>query len=545
MIGEEIFKLRSKTSNKLTDINLNLLIIVSILFALSIPRTVNAAVFNISSGNVNALINAINQANNNGEDDTIKLKAGTYTLTSVDNDTDGDNGLPSITSKITVKGAGADTAIIERDANADPFRIFHVASTGILTLDSLSIIGGFAEFMNFEFESSGGGILNNGGTVNVTSSTIADNTVDFGDGGGISNLGGTVIITDSTVFGNGVLGFVLGGGGIFNFNGTVNINRSTISGNFVEASNGGGISNWFGTVEITNSFIADNFAEVGGGIDNGGTMIITNSTLSSNSAFSGGGIVTDGTVTIINSAITNNNAFLADGGGIRNQGMVDVINSTITNNFVEFGSGGGIVNFFDGTVKITNSTVVNNTVIEFGDGGGIFNDTEGMVELQNTILALNTLEFDTTSNASDCSGKITSLANNLVGDTTDCTITLQTTDLTGDPGLGDFTDDGTPGNGHFPLLPDSQAIDAGNNDVCLDNPILATDQIGNPRFGICDIGSIEFQPPFKNLGQCISTLIKQNCSGLKGKDRAACNPQQQQFCKGLFKGNKQKKRHSR
>jgi hypothetical protein len=58
-------------------------------------------------------------------------------------------------------------------------------------------------------------------------------------------------------------------------------------------------------------------------------------------------------------------------------------------------------------------------------------------------------------------------------------------------------DDGTPGNGHFPLLPDSQAIDTGNNDVCPD-----TDQLDNSRTvdgdgdgtAVCDIGAIEFQP---------------------------------------------------
>src|SRR5919108_621659 len=58
----------------------------------------------------------------------------------------------------------------------------------------------------------------------------------------------------------------------------------------------------------------------------------------------------------------------------------------------------------------------------------------------------------------------------------------------GDPGLGAFTDDGTPGHGHFPLLPTSQAIDAGNDAVCPD-----TDQLGQPRVGPCDIGAIEFQ----------------------------------------------------
>jgi hypothetical protein len=101
--------------------------------------------------------------------------------------------------------------------------------------------------------------------------------------------------------------------------------------------------------------------------------------------------------------------------------------------------------------------------------------------LQNTILALNSSMV-----APDCSGVVTSLGNNLIGDTTNCSITLQAGDLTGDPGLDAFTDDGTPGNGHYPLLAGSQAIDAGNDAVC-----PKTDQLGEKRHHPCDIGAIE------------------------------------------------------
>ena len=93
-----------------------------------------------------------------------------------------------------------------------------------------------------------------------------------------------------------------------------------------------------------------------------------------------------------------------------------------------------------------------------------------------------------------CSGSVTSLGNNLIGDPTGCTITLQASDLTGDPGLGDFTDNGTPGNGHFPLLSTSQAIDAGNDAVCPRRDQLGQRRVNIPRVGTsrCDIGAIEF-----------------------------------------------------
>jgi hypothetical protein len=88
-------------------------------------------------------------------------------------------------------------------------------------------------------------------------------------------------------------------------------------------------------------------------------------------------------------------------------------------------------------------------------------------------------------------GSLTVLGTNLIGNPTGCTITRPHggSDLTGDPGLHAFTDAGTPGNRHFPLQQNSQAIDAGDDDICPD-----TDQLGQPRVGQCDIGAIEFQP---------------------------------------------------
>lgn len=512
----------------------NLTIFISILyivFTLITPRIVNAAVFNIPSGNVNALINAINEANSNGEDDTIKLKAGTYTLTSVDNNTDGANGLPSISSKITINGAGADSTIIERQRNPeDPFnrsfpffRIFHVATGSTLTLKKVTIKGGIEEF--------GGGILIlTGSTLNIFNSSITDNIADGGGGGGIEGgvLGAVINITDSIIARNVAAG-PAGCGGISGF---VTITNSIITMNHGEL--GGGIC---GIVKISNSIISHNTAdEDGGGILGGGE--IHNSSISDNFAVAGGGILSSRNLTIINSNISDNIGDAEGGGGIFNSGTLAILNSTLAKNTSIGSLGGAIRNAFNGSVSIVNSTISENKSIGDFAAGGIFN-FDGSVEIINTIVAGNKHEehFDSESliSDSDCRGEVTSLGNNIIGDTTGCTITLQPSDLTGNPGLGDFTDNGTPGNGHFPLLATSQAIDAGNNDVCLNDPILTTDQIGNPRFGICDIGSIEFQPPFKNKGQCISTLIKQSCSGFKGKDRATCNHQQQQFCKSLFK----------
>jgi hypothetical protein len=168
-----------------------------------------------------------------------------------------------------------------------------------------------------------------------------------------------------------------------------------------------------------------------------------------------------------------------------------IINSSIANNipFVDFPA--GIENF--GTLKVSNSTISGNrpSFTHPGGPGGVLNVSGGTVELQNVILAGNVAA---SGFSPDCSGPITSLGNNIIGDPTGCDISLLPSDLTGDPGLGDFTDNGTPGNGHFPLLETSPAINAGNNELCLSNPVFHTDQIGNPRVGACDIGAIEFEP---------------------------------------------------
>jgi hypothetical protein len=103
-------------------------------------------------------------------------------------------------------------------------------------------------------------------------------------------------------------------------------------------------------------------------------------------------------------------------------------------------------------------------------------------------------QYDVARNTSgfggpDCDGLITSLGHNLIGDVTGCDIILQPTDLTGESALGAFMDNGAPGRGHVPLLSTSQAINAGDDAAC-----PSTDQLGQARVEICDIGAIEFRP---------------------------------------------------
>jgi len=412
---------------------MGLLIVLSSILGLPRHSPAHGVEFTCAVGDVACLIDAINQANANGEANTITLEVGTYTLTAVDNTTDGPNGLPSVTGVVTIQGAGADTTIIERAAGAPGFRLVHVAATGTLTLERLTLRGG-----NLGTSDPGGGLLNQGGTIALAHVLVTGNNAS--DGAGLYNMRGTVTIGRATFTENSSFG---PGGGVWINGGTVTITETTFARN--GGGSGGGIAN-------------------GGGIADGGSLVILNSSLADNGASRnvGGGLANfSGTSILINTTFARNTACgfgIPAGGGIHNSGMVILTNSTLVDNTACDGPGGGLANGFPlGT---------------------------GTVVLTNTILAPNS----STRGGPDCAGPVTLLGHNLIGDPTGCSITLQPTDLTGDPGLGAFTDDGTPGNGHFPLLAGSPAIDAANDAFC-----PPTDQLGEPRVGSCDIGAIEFQ----------------------------------------------------
>jgi hypothetical protein len=418
--------------------------------ALALPLSVQAKTFRCTAGDVACLIAAINAANANGEANTIRLAAGTYTLTEADNGSPFDaNGLPVITNPLTITGRGAEMTIIEREGFMAPtFRILEVAPTGTLTLKRLTLRGGNA--------SSGGGIANSG-TLTLVHTTVTGNSANVG--GGITNSG-TLTLVHTRLIRNRAFD----ASGILTSSGTVTIAHSIFANN--AGSFSGPLDIRGGTVTLHASTVTDNFAQgfaviLNGveGFTSGGTVIITESAIFDNSTDFAGAISNNGTMVITNTTIAANRPLEFRGGGISNSG---------------------------GTLLLTNSTLAGN--ISDGGGGGI-TQTGGTVLLLNTILAQNSLTpFPSPGSGPNCAGSITSLGHNLIGDPTGCDITLQPSDLTGDPGLGAFTDNGRPGNGHFPLLPTSQALDAGNDALC-----PRTDQLGQRRVGPCDIGAIEFR----------------------------------------------------
>ena len=320
-----------------------------------------------------ALIDAVDAANAAGRG-TLNLSAGcTYTLTGVNNiSAEFDiNGLPIVTGDVTINGNGA---TIKRDSVAPDFRIFYVLNAGDpeqgpgrLTLNEVTISGG-------SLANSGGGLVNNGGTLTINHGTISGHKT--GDaGGGLSNEGGTLTLNHTVISGNGATD---AGGGVSNLGGTLTLNHTVISGNGA-TDGGGGVSNVGGTVTLNHTTISGNKADDnGGGLSNdeGTVLIINGSTLSQNIAGGEGGGLSNfgigtstGTVTIDNSTISGNQA--GDGGGLSNLGGTLTLNHTVISGNGATVDGGGVVNVEGGVLTIRSSTIADNQA--GGTGGGLHN----------------------------------------------------------------------------------------------------------------------------------------------------------------------------
>src|SRR5262249_42787493 len=139
-------------------------------------------------------------------------------------------------------GNGAERTLLARADTAPEFRILHVAPTGALTLQGLTVTG-----------ASRGGILN-GGTLALFDSTVKDNFnfSEFSVGGILNN--GTMTLLNSTVSGNETFY----AGGILN-RGTLTMLNTTVADNSGD-DEGGGIVNVFGTATLVNSTISGNFS---------------------------------------------------------------------------------------------------------------------------------------------------------------------------------------------------------------------------------------------------------------------------------------------
>lgn len=273
-----------------------------------------SATFDVAGADTAALIDAINAANATPDADTINLGAGTFTLSTPDNSSSGPNGLPSIVTEITINGASLDaagmlTTVLERDPAAQPFRVLHVAGTGLLRLNRVEVRNGsvdglFEDFSPACFDPCGGGLLvEEGGSAWLNTSRLTDNNGGETGGGGAYNHG-TLNFVNSVVTGGRTL--TSGGAFINGRTGTLNIVRSLVTGNRAD-EHGGAISN-SGTLRMDNSTVSGNRTSdgrpTGGGLSNFGTAALTFTTFVDNI---GAGIVNEGEdVTLRSSVLAGN-----------------------------------------------------------------------------------------------------------------------------------------------------------------------------------------------------------------------------------------------
>ena len=507
----------------------------------------HAATLNVANGEIAvndngvcSLIEAIINAEDGGQThddcaagdagaDTISLPAGgTFTFTASYVYDYGDNGLPTITTEMTIEGNGS---TLDLGGAAVGIRLARVDATGNLTVADTTISGGYM----FDATYGGGVFRVDGGVLTIDGSTLEDNSTNSFGGAIFALNDATVTVTnDSTVSGN----FAYRGGGIYSRDSGTTIEESSISGNYARRS-GGGVQADGGSLSITAGTINDNGwepgqigvagdTEYGGGVlADGASLTIATTTIDSNySAYGGGGVrVQSATgVTISQSAITNNTAD-GRGGGVQWGMYTDsgpapvtgsITNTTISGNVAEAGGG---VSVGIGELTLNNVTISDN-IAEYDGGGVIAYDA---LILNRTIITGNSAaDGDEVYRYSGTYGSGTITANNfnLFGHSgvsnaaaftnftpgaTDITATSNGTEPTALSAILDaLADNGgptTPATRTHALDPGSPAIDRAPNAACAAATIVdGVDQRDEPRNvdgngaasgNECDVGAYE------------------------------------------------------
>jgi hypothetical protein len=268
------------------------------------------------------------------------------------------------------------------------------------------------------------------------------------------------------------------GGALFN-GGKLTMDGTTVHRNFASLrAEAGGLYN-VGHAKLEYCMMSENGAFTTGAIRNLGELTIANCTFINNDGgFGTGAIANSGKLMITKSTVADNLSSLA--GAFLNSGEASITNSTFALN-VDESFPSAIWN--SGALTVNNSTIAGNFTFR---GPAVFS-REGTVTLTNSIIANNLSRV--TQVFENCAGTaIISSGHNLF-DPSGCTQPAAT-DILADPRLASFSDDESPGGGHFPLLPDSPAIGSGNRLICPE-----TDQLDDPRVGRCDIGAVEFKGP--------------------------------------------------
>ena len=407
----------------------------------------------------------------------------------------------------------------------------------------------------------GGGLFLSSGAINLSGSTVSENTATGGMGGQgrFAKCSFNSQLHCDGPSGPGGDGGASAGGGLYVLSGTARLFTSTVSGNAANGNSGGGGGGF--TAGPTFHFCCQNGGN-GGAAQGGGLFLVdgnltlTQATVSGNSVTAGGG----------GFGGTGFPPFLgASGGAARGAGIfvsngnVSAINSTVFGNAANGGKsgstrfnnhgpagdaeGGGLY-LNHGAVALTGITLASNLTLTpsslsgmFGvsRGGGIANSGAGLyinsalIGNDNTFIGCVSGCQGKANDGNDVSGPITS-SHSLIGETSGATITDEGGNhFNVDPGL-DPT--GIQFNGGptetIALLSGSPAINQGDNAICkapAPTGLAGIDQRGFSRFsdgdGLCDIGAYELnakleptfagQPGAPNChGKSVSALTHQH-----------------------------------
>jgi len=204
-----------------------------------------------------------------------------------------------------------------------------------------------------------------------------------------------------------------------------------------------------------------------------------------------------------------------NGGAVNNNSNLQVVNSTFYNNSAT-DSGSGIYNddYMGGigtmTLRVFNSTFSNNSAPAIYHNGNI-------MSIKNSILANSVSGVDCYNNGKTVIDSINNLIENNAASPNEC----GTPALTSNPTLGPLVDNGGLTK-TMALLPNSPAIDAGDNSTCSEaDAVNNLDQRGaaRPYGSHCDIGAYELKTgkqTFKSQGKNDGWVLEQFETSGKG-----------------------------
>jgi predicted outer membrane repeat protein len=277
------------------------------------------------------------------------------------------------------------------------------------------------------------------------------------------------------------------GAGMYNDNSSPTLSNLTFIGNTAPVY-GGGMYNDNSSPTLSNlNFIGNTVQAYGGGMfNNNSNPILTNVTFSGNSATRGGAMYSfnSSSPTLMDVTFIGNSAATYGGAMAGSNASPYLTNVTFSGNSASYGA--GISNSFGGNPILSNVTFSNNSAST--SGGGLYN-YDSNPTLTNVIIANSTSGGDCVNDGSSTLNAASS--HNLIEDAVNaCGLTNSVNGniIGSDPQLDTLTDFGGPGKAVYPLLPGSNAIDAGDEVTC---PLTDQRGVSRPKGTVCDIGAYE------------------------------------------------------